>query len=226
MCAHTDFFGRANLMNTVIVYLHALVNLFRVTGSHIFNRFLQAFWDFLCPLPTKCFQWGSVHCRLLLSRHFFFFFFYICNSWLFSWMQEFAWKPSLCTMSKFLVEPFLLTFICVCLVRSSHVICIVNSTSPLDKLFLLWEQMLLHTVKTKKMRKSCQRHGTVKFYFQGSRKDFPSDQTTALGGQRLQKIIARYIWHRSKRQLVLLPTTAALRFGIVFNEAILHYVHV
>lgn len=155
-----------------------------------------------------------------------FLFFYICNSWLFSWMQEFASKPSLCTMSKFLVEPFLLTFICVCLVRSSHVICIVNSTSPLDKLFLLWEQMLLHTVKTKKMRKSCQRHGTVKFYFQGSRKDFPSDQTTALGGQRLQKIIARYIWHRSKRQLVLLPTTAALRFGIVFNEAILHYVHV
>lgn len=127
---------------------------------------------------------------------------------------------------QFLVEPFLLTFICVCFVRSSHVICIVNSTSLLDKLFLLWEQMLLHTVKTKKMRKSCQRHGTVKFYFQGSRKDFPSDQTTALGGQRLQKIIARYIWHRSKRQLVLLPTTAARRFGIVFNEAILHYVHV
>lgn len=225
MCVHTDFFGRANLLNTVIVYLHVLVNFFRVTGSHIFNRFLQAFWDFLCPLLRNVFN-GEVSIADYYCHDICVFFFYICNSWLFSWMQEFAWKPSLCTMSKFLVEPFLLTFICVCLVRSSHVICIVNSTSPLDKLFLLWEQMLLHTVKTKKMRKSCQRHGTVKFYFQGSRKDFPSDQTTALGGQRLQKIIARYIWHRSKRQLVLLPTTAARRFGIVFNEAMLHYVHV
>lgn len=187
--------------------------------------FCKHFETFSVP-SYEMFSMGKCPLQTIIVTTFVVFFFYICNSWLFSWVQEFASKPSLCTMSKFLVEPFLLTFICVCLVRSSHVICIVNSTSPLDKLFLLWEQMLLHTVKTKKMRKSCQRHGTVKFYFQGSRKDFPSDQTTALGGQRLQKIIARYIWHRSKRQLVLLPTTAALRFGIVFNEAILHYVHV